>query len=142
MARVHTRSMSPVSCDVRSNVTRSRLDSVHSSSRIMAFADTSRPMVGSSRNSMRGDWIRLAPAAHPLAERQVPHGRRDERAERKHGRQRLNPPPVFTRVDLVDAAEQLERVARRQLIPELRALSEDGADLKRELTPLPRRHES
>ena len=36
-------------------------------------------------------------------------------------------------VDLVDAAEQLEGVARRQLVPELRTLSEDGADLLREI---------
>ena len=31
-----------------------------SSSRIIAFADTSSPIVGSSRNSMRGEWSRLA----------------------------------------------------------------------------------
>ena len=52
---VQTRSMSPVSCDVSSSVTRSRSDSVRSSSRITALAETSSPIVGSSRKSMRGE---------------------------------------------------------------------------------------
>ena len=67
------------------------------------------------------------------------HRCRDECAEREHGRQRVNPPTVLAGVDLVDAAEQLERVARRQLIPELRPLAEHSTDLKRELTALARR---
>src|SRR6185295_10051020 len=57
-------------------------------------------------------------------------------------RERVDAPPMLARVDLVDAAEQLERVTRRQLIPELGSLPEHGADLKGELTPLPRGHQA
>ena len=49
---------------------------------------------------------------------------------------------MFTRFDFVHPAEELERVARRQLIPELRALAEHGADPKRQLASLPRRDQA
>jgi hypothetical protein len=39
---------------------------VRSSSRITAFADTSSPMVGSSRNSTRGECSRLAAISHRI----------------------------------------------------------------------------
>src|SRR5215831_3107053 len=70
------------------------------------------------------------------------HRRVDDRTEREYRRQHVSPPPMFARVDLVDAAKELERIARRQLIPELGTLPEHGADLKREQTTLPRRHEA
>ena len=144
ITRVHTRSMSPVSCDVSSSVTRSRSDSLRSSSRITAFADTSRPIVGSSRKSMRGEWSRLATISQRMrspsdswrtgVSTSAPISNTAVSASIRRR--------CWRAVDFVDAPEQLERVARRQLIPQLRALPEHGADPKREPAPLPRRHEA
>jgi len=72
----------------------------------------------------------------------VTHRRVDERAEAECRRERVSPTPVFSRIDLVDPAEEFERVAWRQLIPQLRALAEHGADAKRQLPSLPRRVEA
>ena len=76
-------------------------------------------------------------AAHALAERQLTHRRVDERAELEERRQRVDPPTVIGLFALVHAAEELEGVAWRQLVPELRALAEHRADAEGELVPLP-----
>src|SRR5262245_26894785 len=76
-------------------------------------------------------------AAHPLAERQLADGRVEKRSEPERRRERVDAPPVFGARDFVDAAEELEGVARRQLIPQLRALAEHGADTEAELPSLP-----
>jgi len=55
-------------------------------------------------------------AAHPLAERQLAHGCVEKRLELEQPRQRLDPPLVRNSVDLVDVAEQFERVTRRQYL--------------------------
>jgi hypothetical protein len=49
---------------------------------------------------------------------------------------------MLRRVHLVDAPEQRKRVARRQLVPQLRALAEHRANAKRERVTLVRRHEA
>ena len=66
----------------------------------------------------------------------------DERADLEYRRQRIDPTPMLAVVDFVHAAEELERVTRRQLIPELRTLAEHGADLKREPPSLSPGYES
>ena len=128
--------MSPVSCDVSSSVTPLALGlgpQQLADRRLGRHVEADRRLV-EKQQARRVQQARRDLAAHPLAERQLPHRRVEERAELE---QRTSAPRsaagAARAIDLVDAAEQLERVARRQLIPELRALAEHGADLEREL---------
>ena len=77
-------------------------------------------------------------AAHPLAERELTHRRVEQRAELEQRHQFLQAAAVSTCVDFVDAPQQLEGVAGRELVPELRSLTEYGPDAKREGPALPR----
>ena len=72
-------------------------------------------------------------AAHPLAERELAHGRLEERPEREHVGEAVEVLAVPGGRHAVDVAKQLERVAQRQVPPELRALAEHDADLRGEL---------
>jgi hypothetical protein len=76
-------------------------------------------------------------AAHPLAERELPHRRVEERPQLEQLRERGEVAPVPLRRDAVDVAEQLERVAQRQVPPELHALADADADAARELDAAP-----
>jgi hypothetical protein len=49
---------------------------------------------------------------------------------------------VFPSIDFIHAPQQLERVARRQLVPQLRTLTKHGPNVKGERTALARRNQS
>ena len=77
-------------------------------------------------------------AAYPLAQRQLPHRRVQERIEVEHLPETRKALPVAVGGHAVDVPEQLERVDERQVPPELHALSEHRADPAGELDPPPR----
>ena len=77
-------------------------------------------------------------AAHALAERELSHGRPEERLELEELGEARQVLLVALLRHAIDVTEQLERVAQRQVPPELDPLAEDDADPPRQLDPLPR----
>jgi hypothetical protein len=76
-------------------------------------------------------------AAHPLAQRQLPHRHVEEPVEPQHLGAPLQPCALLRFGDAVDRSEQLEAVAQRQVPPQLAALAEHHAEPAGELAPLP-----
>ncbi len=103
-------------------------------SRITAFAVTSRPIVGSSSSNTLGrvQEARDELAAHALAERQLAHRLPEEVGELERLDEAVVPVAVDAGLHLVDLREELERVARGQVPPQLAALPEHGADAEAE----------
>ena len=75
-------------------------------------------------------------AAHALAKRQLAHRGFEQVADLKGFRQKTNALLHFAVFHFVDLAKQVEGVDRRQVIPQLRALSKDGADMVSQLLAL------
>ena len=78
-------------------------------------------------------------AAHPLAERELPHRGVEQVAEVEQLGELGEVAPVPVGVDAVDPAQQVERVAQRQVPPQRRALAEDDADPAGQLDAVARR---
>jgi len=98
----------------------------------------SRPTLGSSSSSSLGGVQQRGRhlAAHPLAQRQLPH-----RSVQKglHGQQRdapVQPFPPTRRREPVDRREQPEGLGQRQVPPQLAALAEHDADAAGQLAAL------
>ena len=141
--RSQSRSMSPMSWVVSSSVVPRSARSATRNSRSRCFESTSRPIVGSSRMSSSGECSSAAAisAAHPLAERQLAH----------RGVERARPISSCSTSSSVRAARRArrraggsrprmrERLAQRQVPPQLRALAEDDADAPGQLAPLAHR---
>ena len=72
--------------------------------------------------------------ADSLAQRELAHRGLKEGIDVQHLSEPHQVPPVAVRRDLVDVAQQVERVLERQVPPELDALAEHRADLAREPT--------
>ena len=81
-------------------------------------------------------------AAHPLAQRQRPHRPVEQVGGVEQVGQHRDPRRRLGARQAVDAAEQRQRLARRQLEPQLRALAEQRADAHRQLPPLLPRHQA
>ena len=142
-SREHSRSMSSRSCVVSSTVVPCRALRSARNVRTRSLLTTSRPTVGSSRNSSSGLWSSAAVelTAHALAEGELAHRRVDELVELQQLGALVEPVAVRAAVDLVDVAEQVERVGERQVPPQQRALPEHHADSPRERDAVARRHE-
>ncbi len=109
--------------------------------RLGGYVETDRGLV-EKQQSRRVEHTGDNFAAHPLAEGELTDRRIDERAEAEERDQFVHPPAVTRRIDFVHAPQQGEGVARRELIPELRALPEDRADAECERVTLARPHEA
>jgi hypothetical protein len=72
-------------------------------------------------------------APHPLAQRELTHGCVEERLEAEQLDELGQVLAVALGRHAVDVLQEVERVAQRQIPPELRALAEDDADATREL---------
>jgi hypothetical protein len=81
-------------------------------------------------------------AADALAERELSHRHLQERVEVEHLAEAGELRAIALGGDVVDVAQQLERVDERQVPPELDALPEHRADPPCELDPLLRRRQA
>jgi hypothetical protein len=81
-------------------------------------------------------------ATHPLAERQLPHRRRQEVAHLEQRREVVEVLAVAVARDPVDRAQQFEGLDQREVPVELTALAEHDADVARVLLALGPRHQT
>jgi 2-polyprenyl-6-methoxyphenol hydroxylase-like FAD-dependent oxidoreductase len=81
-------------------------------------------------------------AAHSLSEGQLTNGRVEEGPELEQLRERIEVRAPAPERNAVDVAQQLERVTKRQVPPELYSLPEDDTDPASQLNPSARRLEA
>ena len=108
------------------------------------MATTSRPMVGSSRNSSGGLCSSAAAkiAAHALAERKLAHGRVQIVANAEDLVETLHARVEIALGNVVNPPQQLERFDDGDVPPELRALPENHADGFHIVAALAKGHEA
>ena len=136
--------MSARSCVVSISVVSPAAPIVARNARTACLLTTSRPIVGSSRNSTSG---RCSNAAVISPRIRWPSdswrtGVASNSSSPSSDRHSRKPRRVLGRRHPVDVAQQLERVAQRQIPPQLRPLAEHDADAQREARTVGHRPET
>ncbi len=129
--RLHRRSMSPASCEVRSTVTPSRGSGSRMKLRISCWPrrrarSSARPGTGSGAGGAGTRRSRSACARPGTA---CARPSRAAARARSGGPVSSAPGAVLSGRDLVDAGEQVEGLPRGKMEPELGALAEDSGDV-------------
>src|ERR1051326_2695893 len=81
-------------------------------------------------------------AAHALAETELAHRHLEEVSDFELLHQLAQPRAIDARFQFVNVRQKVQTVSRRQVIPELRALTEYRGDAKGQLLPLAPGHQA